>query len=92
MDSASTGHDAESAVVEVRGQEYDETIGCEPMLLFWYVEDGSTVVEGQDLCEIESAKAVFVIQANASGRVEIVANEGDAIASDHLLARIETAA
>ncbi|PIX46515.1 MAG: branched-chain alpha-keto acid dehydrogenase subunit E2, partial [Armatimonadetes bacterium CG_4_8_14_3_um_filter_66_20] len=47
-------------LVDVRAEKFDER-GCEPMLLFWYPEVGDHVEEGQDLCEIETAKAAFVI-------------------------------
>ena len=76
-------------VIEIRGQEYDESMGCEPMLLFWYAEAGAEVVEGQDLCEIESAKAVFVITAPASGTlIEILVHESEPVASGAVLARL----
>jgi pyruvate/2-oxoglutarate dehydrogenase complex dihydrolipoamide acyltransferase (E2) component len=79
----------DAALIEVRGEEYDETMGCEPMLLFWYVNEGDTVVQGQDLCEIESAKAVFVITAPVSGTLEqVLCAETAAVESGHLLATI----
>lgn len=76
---------------EVRAEAFDES-GCEPMLLFWYVDVGAEVSEGQDLCEIETAKAVFVVTAPATGvlrRVDV--REGDAVASEQLLGIIEAA-
>ena len=79
----------DAPLVEVRATEYDESMGCEPMLLFWYVSEGDAVAEGQELCEIESAKAVFVIQAPADGTLEqILCQESDAVDSGHLLATI----
>lgn len=77
-------------IIEIRGQEYDESMGCEPMLLFWYAEEGAYVVEGQDLCEIESAKAVVVITAPASGTlIEVLVKETESVASGQLLARLK---
>ena len=82
----------DAPLVDVRAEEYDEGMGCEPMLLFWYVNEGDTVTEGQDLCEIESAKAVFVIAAPASGTLEqILCRETEAVESGHLLATIRPA-
>jgi biotin carboxyl carrier protein len=79
-------------IVPVLAAEFDESLGCEPMLLFWYVEEGDTVAEGQDLCEIESAKAVFVIQSPAAGRlVRIQVREGDAVLSGATLGEVERA-
>lgn len=75
--------------VEVRAPQYDRDSGCEPMLLFWYVEAGSAVVEGQDLCEIETAKAVVVITAPCGGVLEeIMVGESQPVESEQLLARI----
>lgn len=79
-------------VSEVRAPQYDRDSGCEPMLLFWYVEPGDTVVEGQDLCEIETAKAVVVITAPCAGVLEEVAvGESQPVESEQLLARIRAA-
>lgn len=80
---------SEAALVDIRAEEYDEAGGCEPMLLFWYVEPGQPVVAGQDLCEIESAKAVVVITAPCTGTVaELLVTEGGAVASGQVLGRI----
>ncbi|NCP33857.1 MAG: dihydrolipoamide succinyltransferase, partial [Armatimonadetes bacterium] len=57
--------------------------------LFWYPEVGDHVEEGQDLCEIETAKAAFVIAAPAMGTlVEICVREGEPVGSEQLLGRI----
>lgn len=77
-------------MIPVRAEEYDQSLGCEPMLLFWYPAEGDQVVAGQDLCEIETAKAVFMIQAPAAGRLaRIHVREGEAVGSGQLLAEIE---
>ncbi|MEI6501820.1 MAG: lipoyl domain-containing protein [Armatimonadota bacterium] len=76
-------------LLELRGDEFDESMGCEPMLLFWYVNEGDAIVEGQDLCEIESAKAVVVITAPADAVLEeILVRESEAVGSGQLLARL----
>jgi pyruvate dehydrogenase E2 component (dihydrolipoamide acetyltransferase) len=75
-------------VVEIRADEFDDS-GCEPMMLFWYVEVGDEVTEGQELCEVETAKAVFVIEAPTAGTlIEICVPETDAVDSGQLLGRI----
>lgn len=80
-----------SATIEIRSEEFDEGLGCEPMLLFWYANEGDTVVEGQDLCEIESAKAVTVITAPAEGLLSaILVKESEPVGSGQLLARLTT--
>lgn len=68
----------------------DQHTACEAMLLFWYVGVGEAVSMGDDLVEIETAKAVVVVKAPASGRVrEILVAEGDAVRSGQRLAVIE---
>lgn len=80
------------ALTEVRAPQYDGDSGCEPMLLFWYAQPGDTVVEGQDLCEIETAKAVVVITAPCGGVLEdILVGESQPVESEQLLARIRPA-
>ena len=80
---------SEGKLVDIRAQEFDDR-GCEPMLLFWYGDVGDAVAEGQDLCEIETAKAVFVIQAPAGGTLaEILVAEGEPVESGQVLGRVE---
>lgn len=94
---ASAGHRVEDAgdaagedVVYVCAEEFDET-ECEAMLLFWHVEEGGQVRKGDELAEVETAKAVFVIEAPADGTlVEIFVKEGDAVRSGQRLGAIAT--
>jgi pyruvate/2-oxoglutarate dehydrogenase complex dihydrolipoamide acyltransferase (E2) component len=80
-----------SAPIEVRADEWEEA-GCEPLVLFWYVNAGDPVVEGQDLCEIESAKAVTVVTAPAEGTLaEILVGEGEPVTSGQVLGLIQPA-
>ncbi len=79
---------ASDNVIEIRAEKFDDA-GCAPMLLFWYVNVGDAVHEGQELCEVETAKAVFVVTAPAAGALtEICVNETDAVASEQILGRI----
>ena len=81
-----------SSLVDVRAEDYDEEAqgACEAMLLFWYAEVGGAVEADQDLAEIETAKAVVVVKAPASGRLrEILVREGDAVRPGQRLAVIE---
>jgi pyruvate/2-oxoglutarate dehydrogenase complex dihydrolipoamide acyltransferase (E2) component len=60
------------------------------MLLFWYVDEGAAVVEEEDLAEIETAKAVLVVKAPASGVLrQVLVREGDAVHPGQQLAAIE---
>ena len=84
---------ASGKTVPITAMEFDDR-GCEPMLLFWYVSEGETVAEGQDLCEIESAKGVFVIPAPAAGAVaSILVRETEPVTSGQELGalRVEVA-
>ena len=80
---------SDARLVDICADNYDDP-GCQPMLLFWYVNVGDHVEKGQDVCEVETAKAVVVMAAPASGTlVEILVGEGDAVESGQTLARIE---
>jgi len=47
---------------------------------YWYVAEGDTVEEGDDLAEMETGKAVFNVPSPVAGRiVEILVNEGDVV-------------
>ena len=60
------------------------------MLLFWYVDEGNAVAEEDDLAEIETAKAVVVVKAPASGILrKVLVREGDAVNPGQKLAVIE---
>jgi len=68
----------------------EEQTSCEAMLLFWYVTEGDSVAEGEDLAEIETAKAVVVVKAPAAGTLrDVLVREGDAVAPAQKLATLE---
>ncbi len=68
----------------------EEQSSCEAMLLFWYVAEGDQVAAGDDLAEIETAKAVVVVPAPASGTIRtILIREGDAVEPAQRLAVLE---
>lgn len=56
--------------------------------IFWLVDDGARVEEGQDLAEIETAKAKAVLTAPAAGRLTIVAGTGAVVAADQRVGTI----
>ena len=49
----------------------------EIIVLAWTLADGSTVSEGDELVSIETEKAEVVLEAPASGRLEIVVPASD---------------
>ena len=40
-------------------------------LVKWLVEDGVKVVQGQEICEVETDKAIFPVEAPAKGYIHI---------------------
>jgi biotin carboxyl carrier protein len=80
----------DEGLVDVCAEEFDES-QCEAMLLFWHFEEGKAVRKGDELAEVETAKAVFVIEAPADGILSrILVREGDAVGSGQRLATIAT--
>jgi biotin carboxyl carrier protein len=72
--------------------DFEEEPGCEPMLLFWYVDEGDAVTEGQELAEVESAKAVYVIESPIDATVEsILVGAGGTIQPAQRLAELSAA-
>jgi|TARA_B110000503_G_scaffold143692_2_gene247089 2-oxoglutarate dehydrogenase E2 component (dihydrolipoamide succinyltransferase) len=55
----------------------------------WSRKSGDQVVLDEVIAEIESDKATFELTAEASGRLEIIANNGDTIEIGALICRIE---
>jgi pyruvate dehydrogenase E2 component (dihydrolipoamide acetyltransferase) len=66
---------AEEFFIPKLGQTVEEVT-----LIKWLVEDGSKVDQGQDILEVETDKAVFPVEANASGYLHIGPyKEGDVV-------------
>jgi pyruvate dehydrogenase E2 component (dihydrolipoamide acetyltransferase) len=59
-------------------------------IIEWLVEEGSQVEKGQDLVEVEAAKASFTIKAPVSGTVKSIdAQEDDNVDVGEVIATIE---
>ncbi len=54
----------------------------------WLVKDGDLVEEGQVIFEIENDKSVQEIESPASGKITIIAEEGEIYPVDEVLAEI----
>jgi pyruvate/2-oxoglutarate dehydrogenase complex dihydrolipoamide acyltransferase (E2) component len=81
----------DTALIEVKAKQFDAERGCAPMMLFWYMEEGTRVGEGDDLAEVETAREVYVVQAPTSGVLSrILVREGEGVDSGQTLAFIET--
>jgi pyruvate/2-oxoglutarate dehydrogenase complex dihydrolipoamide acyltransferase (E2) component len=58
---------------------------------FWYVEEGESIEEGQDMVEMVTDKAAFTVPAPVSGTVRsIAAREGDKVRVGQVMAVVET--
>ena len=57
---------------------------------FWYVSEGDTVEEGQDLVEMITDKAAFTIPSPASGTVkQVLSREGETVKVGQTVAVVE---
>jgi pyruvate dehydrogenase E2 component (dihydrolipoamide acetyltransferase) len=61
----------------------------EGTILKWLKSDGDEVSEGDELAEIETDKATMTYEADASGVLEIVAEEGQTLALGEVIARLK---
>jgi 2-oxoglutarate dehydrogenase E2 component (dihydrolipoamide succinyltransferase) len=77
-----------SKVIEIRLPDLGEVE--EVRVVQWLREIGSTVVEDEDLLEVETEKTTFVVPAPAGGRLtEVVAVGGATVRRGGVLGRIE---
>lgn len=58
----------------------------------WLKKDGELVRKDEEICEIDSDKATLAVSAEASGRLQILVQEGQRIAVGDVIARIDTSA
>jgi 2-oxoglutarate dehydrogenase E2 component (dihydrolipoamide succinyltransferase) len=56
----------------------------------WLVENGAIVSNGQEIAEIESDKATLSISATASGKLTILAKEGERVAVGSVACTLDT--
>jgi pyruvate/2-oxoglutarate dehydrogenase complex dihydrolipoamide acyltransferase (E2) component len=58
---------------------------------FWYIQEGESVEEGQDVVEMVTDKAAFTVPAPVSGTLaEVKAQEGDEVDVGGVLGIIES--
>ncbi|MBL4578687.1 MAG: E3 binding domain-containing protein, partial [Flavobacteriales bacterium] len=58
----------------------------------WMVADGEYVQRDQIICEIDSEKATLELAAEQSGRIELIAQEGDTVEVGSVVCKIDTSA
>ncbi len=78
-------------IIEVKVPSPGESIN-EVQLAAWLVENGQQVEKDQDIAEIDSDKATLAVAAEASGKIELLAAEGDTLDVGAVIAKIDTEA
>ncbi len=58
----------------------------------WLKKSGDYVYKDEEICEIDSDKATLTISAEASGKLEVLAEAGNKVNVGDVIARIDTAA
>ncbi len=56
----------------------------------WLVQDGAIVVKGEEIAEVESDKATLTIVADASGKITVIAREGETLPVGAVACKIDT--
>jgi 2-oxoglutarate dehydrogenase E2 component (dihydrolipoamide succinyltransferase) len=78
-------------IIEIKVPSPGESI-TEVEISRWLVPDGSQVAKGQEIAEVESDKATLTIVADSSGKLSIVAKEGQTVVVGTVAALIDTEA
>lgn len=79
---------ATSEVHEMRVPAVGESI-TEVTISSWFKKEGDIVSLDEIIAEVESDKATFELPAEANGKLQIVANEGDTLEIGALICKIE---
>src|SRR5690348_8540679 len=78
-------------VIEIKVPAVGESIS-EVTLLSWKKQSGTYVARDEVICELESEKATFELNAEQAGTLEQAASEGDTLKIGDVVAKIDTAA
>ena len=76
-------------VLDMKVPTVGESIS-EVTLVKWVVADGALVRRDQVICELESEKATFELNAEESGKLSQVGKEGDVLKIGDVVAKIDT--
>ncbi len=69
----------------------DDDSAEEGEVSFWYIEEGATVKEGEDLVEVITDKAAYTVPAPSGGTLKkILKGEGDKVQPGDEIGVIET--
>ena len=77
--------------LEIKVPTVGESIS-EVTLVKWNKQDGSWFERDEVICELESEKATFEVNAEQAGAIKFIASEGDTLAIGDLICTIDTAA
>jgi 2-oxoglutarate dehydrogenase E2 component (dihydrolipoamide succinyltransferase) len=77
------------ATIELKIPSPGESI-TEVTISKWLVNSGDVVEKDQELAEIESDKATLTINAEDSGKIEVLAKDGDVVKVGDVVCRIDT--
>src|SRR5215831_8966329 len=75
--------------IEIKVPPVGESIN-EVTLAKWLKNEGDFVQQDEMLCELESEKATFELNAEKPGKISLVAKEGDVLKIGDVVCRIET--
>jgi len=76
--------------LEVRLPDLGQDAPDEAEISFWYVTEGESVEEGQDLVEMVTDKAAFTVPSPVGGTLKQVrAQEGETVKVGQVLAVVE---
>jgi len=76
-------------IIEIKVPSPGESI-TEVEIGSWLVENGAVVVKNQEIAEVESDKATLTIVASEGGKIEIKAEEGEAVEVGSVVCTIDT--
>jgi len=80
------------SIIEVKVPQLSESVS-EATLLTWHKQVGDAVSEGENLIDVETDKVVLELPATKSGVLtKIIKGDGEKVASEELIAQIDTAA
>lgn len=77
------------SIIELKVPSPGESI-TEVTISHWLVKSGDLVEKDQELAEIESDKATLTLNAEESGKVEVLAKDGDVVKVGDVVCRIDT--
>ena len=75
--------------LEIKVPTVGESI-TEVTIAQWFKKEGESVEMDEVICELESDKATFELNAEAAGKLHIIAQEGDTLEIGATICEIDT--